>query len=143
MTAFTKVCFLDEHGKRTGSFTKNIPISLVKKMYESMVLVRHFDRKAISLQRQGRLGTYVPFEGQEAAQVGSAMALNDQDWLFPTYRDHAASITFGHSLATVLLYWNGRVEGCISPSGIKHNILMAFQMCSPVFSTWNVSRSTE
>lgn len=115
MTAFTKVCYLDEQGYRTSSFTETIPTSLVKKMYENMLLVRHFDRKAISLQRQGRLGTYVPFEGQEAAQVGSAMALNEQDWLFPTYRDHAASITFGHSLATMLLYWNGRVEGCISP----------------------------
>ena len=40
-----------------------------------MLRIRTFDRKAINLQRQGRLGTYAPFEGQEAAQVGSALAL--------------------------------------------------------------------
>lgn len=93
--------------------------ALVKSFYEHMLKTRVFDRKAINLQRQGRIGTYAPFEGQEAAQVGSAMALDQQDWLFPSYRDHAATITFGHSLVHVLMYWAGKVEGCIPPEG-KH-----------------------
>lgn len=93
--------------------------NLIKNFYEKLVLVRTFDRKAISLQRQGRLGTYAPFEGQEAAQVGSALALNENDWMFPTYRDHAAIITFGQSISTVFLYWLGRVEGCIPPDHRK------------------------
>ena len=69
-----------------------------KEFYQHMTLIRTFDRKAISLQRQGRIGTYAPFEGQEASQVGSALALNKKDWIFPTYRDHGATMTFGHSL---------------------------------------------
>ncbi|WP_419880791.1 pyruvate dehydrogenase (acetyl-transferring) E1 component subunit alpha [Peribacillus sp. B-H-3] len=100
-------------------FRDQISGDFVKKAYKQLLLVRNFDRKAISLQRQGRLGTYAPFEGQEAAQVGSALALSKDDWMFPTYRDHAASITFGHSLPKALLYWNGRLEGCIAPEG-KH-----------------------
>ena len=112
--------YIDEQGnKQEVEGIENITEELVKEMYEKIQLVRTFDRKAISLQRQGRLGTYAPFEGQEAAQVGSASALKDKDWLFPTYRDHAASITFGHSIPRVFLYWNGRVEGCVAPEG-KH-----------------------
>ncbi|MGD6818239.1 pyruvate dehydrogenase (acetyl-transferring) E1 component subunit alpha [Metabacillus sp. 84] len=115
---FAMIQIMDENGNLVnGEFQSVISESLTKEMYEKMILVRTFDRKAISLQRQGRLGTYAPFEGQEAAQVGSASALNERDWLFPTYRDHAATITFGHSLPHVLLYWNGRSEGCLVPGG--------------------------
>lgn len=118
MNQFEKICYIDGNGTLLNQKIKEqLSEEFVKKMYQQLILVRIFDRKAINLQRQGRLGTYAPFEGQEAAQVGSAMALQPNDWLFPTYRDHAATITFGHSLSTVLLYWNGRAEGCIPPKG--------------------------
>ncbi|WP_409305852.1 pyruvate dehydrogenase (acetyl-transferring) E1 component subunit alpha [Peribacillus sp. SCS-155] len=117
-THFPMIRIMDEEGRVTDEeYKDNISEDFVKNLYTQLILVRTFDRKAISLQRQGRLGTYAPFEGQEAAQVGSAMALNEHDWMFPTYRDHAASITFGHSLPHVFLYWQGRAEGCASPSG--------------------------
>ncbi len=116
MNQFEKICYVNVEGDVVNEEIKNkLTKPFVKKMYRQLLFVRTFDRKAIRLQRQGRLGTYAPFEGQEAAQVGSAFALNPNDWMFPTYRDHAATITFGHSLPTVLLYWNGRVEGCIPP----------------------------
>jgi len=53
-------------------------------------------------------------EGQEASQVGSALALQTDDWLFPTYRDHGATLTFGADMDRILLYWNGRAEGSVS-----------------------------
>ena len=98
------------------SVEKQIDEQLAKELYYHMLRIRTFDRKAINLQRQGRLGTYAPFEGQEAAQVGSALALNAEDWVFPTYRDHGATLTFGKSMVTTFLYWNGRVEGCVAPT---------------------------
>lgn len=61
----------------------------------------------------------MPFEGQEASQVGSALALQANDWLFPTYRDRGAALTFGADMDRTLLYWNGRVEGCVL-SKVKH-----------------------
>jgi 2-oxoisovalerate dehydrogenase E1 component alpha subunit len=117
---FPKISVIDNEGNLVdeqykGQLTKEF----VQQLYTQILRVRTFDRKAISLQRQGRLGTYAPFEGQEAAQVGSAMALEKDDWLFPTYRDHAATMTFGHSLPTIFIYWNGRVEGCVPPEGKK------------------------
>ncbi|MFC4619132.1 pyruvate dehydrogenase (acetyl-transferring) E1 component subunit alpha [Camelliibacillus cellulosilyticus] len=99
------------------SYRDRISAESARNMYEKMLFARQFDRKCINLQRQGRIGTYVPFEGQEAAQVGSALALDEDDWMFPTYRDHGATLTFGHSLYNILLYWKGRYEGCLPPKG--------------------------
>ena len=67
----------------TRVFEKQIDEQLVKNLYYHMLRIRTFDRKAINLQRQGRLGTYAPFEGQEAAQVGSALALECRRLGFP------------------------------------------------------------
>jgi 2-oxoisovalerate dehydrogenase E1 component alpha subunit len=111
---------LDENGNiHNEEARSNISEEMTKNFYKHCVRIRAFDRKAISLQRQGRIGTYAPFEGQEASQVGSALALQKEDWLFPTYRDHGAAMTFGHSLRNILLFWNGRNEGCIPPAGVK------------------------
>lgn len=108
--------FVDEQGQLTDeSIRSEISTELVKTFYYHMVRIRTFDRKAKSLQRQGRLGTYALFEGQEAAQVGSALSLKEEDWVFPTYRDHGALLTFGADMPRVFLYWNGRVEGNVHP----------------------------
>ncbi|MEK4027920.1 pyruvate dehydrogenase (acetyl-transferring) E1 component subunit alpha [Pseudobacillus sp. FSL P4-0506] len=107
----------DEGNLVDASYQEQLDEQLVKQLYYHMHRIRTFDRKAISLQRQGRLGTYAPFEGQEASQVGSALALGEDDWMFPTYRDHGAKLTFGADMAKTYLYWNGRVEGCVPPEG--------------------------
>ncbi|WP_435317837.1 pyruvate dehydrogenase (acetyl-transferring) E1 component subunit alpha [Haloarchaeobius sp. TZWSO28] len=78
-----------------------------KSLYETMVLARTFDEKAISLHRQGRIGTYAPMRGQEAAQIGAAAALADRDYLFPTYRDHGMYVQRGIDLREVLLHLLG------------------------------------
>lgn len=119
-THFPMRQILNHKGEITDpSYESVINEGLVKKFYRQLICMRTLDRKAKSLQRQGRLGTYPPFEGQEAAQVGSAFALAEDDWMFPTYRDHAASITFGKSYA-ILSSWNGRVEGNLPPEGKKY-----------------------
>ncbi|WHY68892.1 pyruvate dehydrogenase (acetyl-transferring) E1 component subunit alpha [Neobacillus sp. SuZ13] len=119
-TEFPIFQIVDENGQLINEDYKDkITEDLVKKFYYNMVRIRTFDRKAISLQRQGRLGTYAPFEGQEASQVGSALALIKDDWVFPTYRDHGATLTFGAGMARTYLYWNGRVEGCVPEEGKK------------------------
>ncbi|WP_026693164.1 pyruvate dehydrogenase (acetyl-transferring) E1 component subunit alpha [Peribacillus kribbensis] len=117
-TTFPIFQVLDANGNLADeSCREYVDETLVKEFYSGMARIRIFDRKAVSLQRQGRIGTYAPFEGQEASQVGSAKALNPDDWMFPTYRDHGAAMTFGHSLLNILLFWNGRNEGCVPPEG--------------------------
>jgi pyruvate dehydrogenase E1 component alpha subunit len=60
-----------------------------------MVLGRRFDTEASMLARQGRLAVYPSARGQDACQAGGVLALRDQDWLFPTYRDCVAILNRG------------------------------------------------
>jgi len=71
-------------------------------LYEAIVEARHFDERAVSWQRQGRLATYAPMSGQEAGQVASTLAAAADDWIFPTYREHAVRRVAGFELADVL-----------------------------------------
>jgi pyruvate dehydrogenase E1 component alpha subunit len=84
---------------------------LLLRLYRAMRRARHFDDRAVVLQRQGKLGVFPPYGGQEAAQVGSALALEAGDWLVPSYRETAAAITFGLSLARAILYWRTSPHG--------------------------------
>ena len=103
---------LDEDGGlREGAQVPDLDEDQLVGMYREMRLVRHFDQRAVSLQRQGRIGTYPPLSGQEGAQVGSAHALADDDWLFPSYREHGATLIRGFSLERTLLYWMGHEVG--------------------------------
>jgi len=79
-------------------------------MYREMWLARHLDERCISLQRQGRLGTYPSLAGQEAAQVGSTHALDDADWILYQYREHGAVVARGLA-PEYLLYWKGHERG--------------------------------
>ena len=63
--------------------------------YRRMVVGRRFDEQATALARQGRLAVHPSSLGQEACQVGAALALRDTDWLFPTYRDCVALVSRG------------------------------------------------
>lgn len=64
-------------------------------IYEDLVLVRQFDDKALKLQRQGRMGTWGSVRGQEAAQVGMALAMSADDWLVPSFREHGLMLLRG------------------------------------------------
>jgi pyruvate dehydrogenase E1 component alpha subunit len=109
------------------------------RFYREMTLVRMFDRRAILLQRQGRIGTYAPLEGQEAAQIGSAMALTAEDWIFPSYREHGVAMIAGMPISNILLYWMGRVEGCKPPEGVRllpPSVPIATQIPHAVGAAW-------
>ncbi|MFD8673982.1 pyruvate dehydrogenase (acetyl-transferring) E1 component subunit alpha [Streptomyces seoulensis] len=75
--------------------------------YRRMVVARRFDQQASALTRQGRLAVYPSSRGQEACQVAGALALRQQDWLFPTYRDTAAVVSRGVDPVEVLTLLRG------------------------------------
>jgi pyruvate dehydrogenase E1 component alpha subunit len=76
-----------------------------------MILARRLDRGCMALQRQGELTVYPPFEGQEAAQVGSAYALGPDDMAFPTFRELAAAVVRGVDVVEYLQYHRGTWHG--------------------------------
>jgi pyruvate dehydrogenase E1 component alpha subunit len=88
-------------------------------MYEFLVLSRTFDERSLSLQREGRLGTYPSILGQEASQIGSALAAEKSDWLFPTFRESGVYIAMGHSLHLLFQYWAGDERGMKIPDGVN------------------------
>ncbi|MGH8932305.1 MAG: thiamine pyrophosphate-dependent dehydrogenase E1 component subunit alpha [Egibacteraceae bacterium] len=85
-----------------------------------MMLSRAADRRAISLQRQGRLGTVAPVMGQEAAFVGSAMALDPaRDWIVPQYREMPALLQHGYPLECFFGYLKGNAAAAKIPDGVN------------------------
>ncbi len=79
----------------------------LQEMYRHMMVSRKVDREAINLQRQGQLGVYASLLGQEAAQVGGAYALDEGDWVFPSYREMGVAVTRGVDIGKLLHLFRG------------------------------------
>ncbi|WP_435062919.1 thiamine pyrophosphate-dependent dehydrogenase E1 component subunit alpha [Halobaculum sp. EA56] len=88
----------------------DLPEETLVDIYRDMVTARRFDERAVSLQRQGRIGTYAAIEGQEASSVAATHALRDDDPVFYQYREHGAVIARGFP-AEYLAYWMGHEAG--------------------------------
>ncbi len=93
-------------------------LDMTQRLYRAMVYARTYDRKATALQKQGRLATYAPFEGQEAAQVGSAAALHADDWMVATYRDAAAMWMQGYPMELLFAGRTGHERGGHPPDHV-------------------------
>ena len=79
-------------------------------IYRDLVTTRRFDERAVSLQRQGRIGTYAPCAGQEGSAVGSTHALAADDLISYQYREHGA-VVVRDLLSEYLPYWMGHESG--------------------------------
>jgi pyruvate dehydrogenase E1 component alpha subunit len=84
-------------------------------LYRAMILLRTYDERSVVYHRQGRIGTYAIFWGHEAIQAGSALALADEDWIFPSYRESAIGLLRGMPPETVLAWWRGHPAGWWDP----------------------------
>src|SRR6266498_2840871 len=84
-------------------------------LYRSLVLLRTYDERSVVYHRQGRIGTYAIFWNHEAMQAGSAHALADEDWIFPSYRESAIGLLRGMPASTVLSWWRGHPSGWWNP----------------------------
>jgi pyruvate dehydrogenase E1 component alpha subunit len=96
-------------------------------LYRDMVLLRVYDERSVVYHRQGRIGTYAIFWNHEAMQAGSAYALADDDWIFPSYRESAIGLLRGMPAATVLSWWRGHPAGWWNP--LDYNVA---SICVPI-----------
>jgi pyruvate dehydrogenase E1 component alpha subunit len=80
-------------------------------LYKKMVLAREFDEKGFKLQRRGDISTYAPHKGQEACQIGAVYALEESDWIVPSFRESAAFIMRGAPLDKIFQRWMGDANG--------------------------------
>ncbi|NIK61435.1 pyruvate dehydrogenase (acetyl-transferring) E1 component subunit alpha [Kribbella shirazensis] len=104
-----------------GELVGDRPVDLddAADLYGEMVFARTYDRKGVALQKQGRIATYAPFEGQEAAQIGTAITLEPGDWMVPSYREPAAMWMHGYPMELVLATRRGTEMGGSPPASVR------------------------
>ena len=103
---------LNEQGQYTGelpAFAEDIPLLI--ELYRTMLRARLFDKKAIALQRTGKMGTYAPINGQEAIATAIGSVMRKEDVFVPYYRDYAAQFQRGVKMSEILSYWGGDERG--------------------------------
>lgn len=88
-------------------------------LYRLMLTARRLDERCVNLQRQGRIGTYGPCRGQEAAHCASSFVMTPQDWVVHTYREPGSFYHRGWPIETILQFWGGYEEGCRPPDGVN------------------------
>jgi len=114
-----RLSILDEAGNADEALMPLFSEADIRRLYELLVLSRTFDQRALSLQREGRIGTYPSILGQEASQVGSAFALAGEEWIFPSFRETGTFITLGYPLHLLFQYWRGDERGLRIPDGLN------------------------
>jgi pyruvate dehydrogenase E1 component subunit alpha len=110
---------LDPDGRADPALLPDFDDDALRLIFRRMLEARLVDRTCITLQREGRLGTYPPVEGQEGCQVGSVLALSQGDWIVPSYRELAAALTRRVPLENFLLYWMGNEAGSRLPRSLR------------------------
>ncbi len=121
---------MDENGNIDQSLMpEGLSDAGIVNMYKYMSYARALDEKMLSLQRQGRAVTYAPLVGEEATQIGSALAMRDGDLFVPNFRQHGVFLARGMPLDMFFLYWRGFEEGGNIPKEVG-----GFPVCVPVAS---------
>src|ERR671921_2738342 len=96
-------------------------------LYRDLVLLRTYDERSVVYHRQGRIGTYAIFWNHEAMQAGSVFALEDDDWIFPSYRESAIGLLRGMPAGVILQWWRGHPSGWWNP--VDYNVA---SICVPI-----------
>ncbi len=108
----------------------------LRKLYTTMIRVRKMDEKLILLQRQGRIGFYLSCLGQEACHIGAAYALNDDDWIFPHYRNPGTPLLRGVSMLRMVNQCFGNaadeIKGRQMPVHYSYKDINFFSISSPL-----------
>ncbi|HQZ83484.1 MAG TPA: pyruvate dehydrogenase (acetyl-transferring) E1 component subunit alpha, partial [Pyrinomonadaceae bacterium] len=87
-------------------------------MLYQMVLGRHFEEKCAEVYRMGKIGGFCHlYIGQEAIAIGAMLALNKDDMVLTSYRDHVQAMVKGISPESVMAELYGREGGCVKGKG--------------------------
>ncbi|RFA37170.1 2-oxoisovalerate dehydrogenase [Virgibacillus dokdonensis] len=80
-------------------------------IYRTMLLARKIDERMWLLNRAGKIPFVISCQGQEAAQVGAAFALNrEKDYVAPYYRDMGVVLAFGMTTTDLMLSGFAKAE---------------------------------
>ncbi len=110
---------LGPDGQLDAALEPKIPDADLRRLYKTMLASRRLDERCLMLQRQGRMGTYGPSKGQEAASLGAIYCLEPTDWLIPAFREIAGMLWRGWPMHTWMQYWGGFEAGNCPPAGVN------------------------
>lgn len=120
---FNTLQILDSNGKIVNSnLEPKLKDEEFRELMRRMVFTRIWDQRAISLNRQGRLGFYAPVAGQEATMIGTQYTLKKEDFILPGYRDIPQIYWHGLPMYQCFLYSRGHQLGGRIPEDV--NVLM-------------------
>jgi pyruvate dehydrogenase E1 component alpha subunit len=122
---------LDENGKLDKKLEPKLSSEQLLRLYRAMVLARVADDRMLKLQRQGRMGTFSPATGQEAASCGATLAIDEKDWFVPAFRELGGMLMRGVPYSRILTYWGGFEEGNVYP-GLERTLPIAVIVGSQV-----------
>jgi pyruvate dehydrogenase E1 component alpha subunit len=109
--SISRLQILDEDGIVDPELEPDLSGDDLVRLYRAMVLAREDDQRMLKMQRQGRVGTFGPNTGQEAAVCGPALALTPRDWMVGSFRELGARLMRGEPLTSGYLFHNGFEEG--------------------------------
>ena len=101
---------LDDEGMASGEWDPKLTYSELLQGLKHMVRLRIFDDRMMKMQRTGKLSFYMQSLGEECIAIAQTMALNEQDWIFPTYRQPGAQFVRGRSMVSMICHCIGNVE---------------------------------
>lgn len=108
---------LDGSGKLDEKLEPKINADQAIYLYRLMLTARRLDERSINMQRQGRIGTYGPCRGQEAAHCAASICMEKEDWIVHAFREPGSFFHRGWPLERILQFWGGYEEGCCPPDG--------------------------
>ncbi len=119
---------LGDDGVAAGAWDPKLSPENVITGLELMLRLRIFDDRMMKLQRTGKLSFYIRSFGEEAIAIAQTMALQPQDWVFPSYRQPGAQLVRGRDMVSM-------INHCI---GNEMDNVKGRQM--PVHYTWREGR---
>ncbi|MGB0617473.1 MAG: thiamine pyrophosphate-dependent dehydrogenase E1 component subunit alpha [Candidatus Poseidoniaceae archaeon] len=101
---------LDDEHVAHGEWDPNLDEETLLKGLEHMMRLRIFDDRMMKMQRTGLLSFYMRSFGEEAIAIAQTMALEEQDWLFPSYRQPGAQFVRGRDMVSMICHCIGNTE---------------------------------
>ena len=100
--AYSLIRVLGDDHKAVGEWNPKLSPDVLRTGLRHMLLTREFDERMMKLQRQGKTSFYIKCTGEEAIGVAQAMALDDKDMLFPSYRQQGLLVARGCPLVRLM-----------------------------------------
>lgn len=116
MEAFKGTMIAQQH--ITSKHLLDIPINMLCKWYDEMLLIRRFEEKCAQLYGMGKIGGFCHlYNGQEAVATGAIGAINQEDYVITAYRDHGLAISRGLDPRRILAELLGKYTGTTKGKG--------------------------